>query len=225
MRLYIDSADIEAIKRIYEYYPVHGVTTNPTILYRAGKDPYKVLKEIKKIIGADELFVQVVSTTAEEMVREAKAIRSVLGAETIIKVPVNREGLKALKLMKKEGIRTAATAIYTLQQAYLACQAGAGFIAPYVNRITKQGHDGIAMVKDMQAMIDSSKYETRILAASFREVDQLTALVVTNVFSATVAPDLIEELLHNSAVDEAVDNFNRDFEKLCGPGATMRSIK
>ena len=140
MKLLIDDADVSKIKALYSYYPVDGVTTNPTILAKSGKKPYEVLKEIREFIGENaDLHVQVVSRTAEEMVQEAQVIREKLGANTFIKVPVVKEGVKAIKILSAQGVKITATAIYTPMQAYLAAKAGADFAAPYVNRIDNLG--------------------------------------------------------------------------------------
>ena len=127
MKFCIDDANVEKIRRIYEYYPVDGVSTNPSILAKSGRDPYEVLKEIREIIGEDgELFVQATSTTAEGMVEEAHKIVEVLGKTTLVKIPCVPEGFKAMKQLKKEGIRFIGTAIYSAMQGFLAAKCGAG---------------------------------------------------------------------------------------------------
>lgn len=153
MKLLIDDADIQAIRSVYEYYPVDGVTTNPSILARVGlsqgeQNPYALLREIRAFIGADaELHVQAVSRSAEGMVEEGIRIAEVLGKNTFIKIPAVREGLKAIRILADAGYHVTATAIYTPQQAFLAGKAGADYAAPYVNRIDNMGLDGVAVTK------------------------------------------------------------------------------
>jgi TalC/MipB family fructose-6-phosphate aldolase len=150
MKFIIDDANIELIKNIYEYFPVDGVTSNPTILAKAGRNPFEVLKEIREFIGKDaELHVQVISKIAEDMIEEAEHILKELGDNTFIKVPVTREGLKAIKVLKAKGVNITATAIYTSMQAYLAGKAGADYVAPYINRIDNLGFDGIEVAKEI----------------------------------------------------------------------------
>lgn len=221
MKLLIDSADTNAIKELCDYYPIDGVTTNPSILAKAKREPYEVLKEIRNIIGAKDLHVQIISQKAEDIVVEAGRITDVLGKETFIKVPVTFEGVKAIKLLKEKGFKCTGTAVYTLEQAYMACQAGADWIAPYVNRIETVSGDGIGLVQRIQDMIDNNGYETQILGASFHRVDQVTGLAEYGVAAATVGSDLLLSMLENKTVEDAIRKFNQDFEELCGKNHTM----
>lgn len=222
MKIFLDTADIAAIKRMYEYYPLDGVTTNPSILAASGREPYAVLKEIRDFLGADgALHVQVVSRRAEDMVGEAHAICKRLGDGTYIKVPVVPEGLKAIKQLVKEGISVTATGIYTVQQAFLAGKAGAAYAAPYVNRIDNLGAEGIRTVCRIQDCFTNCGFQTLILAASFKNTQQVISLAEYGVGSVTVAPDILDGMLINPAVSAAVDAFCADFEKLCGEKGTM----
>lgn len=224
MKFIIDDANIEKIKEVWEYYPADGVTTNPSILAKSGKNPYVVLKEIREVIGNEkELHVQVISTKAEDMVREAKKIRSELGNSTYVKIPTTREGLKAVKLLAAENIPVTATAIYVPMQAYLAAKAGAKYVAPYVNRIDNLGADGISSVKKIHDILKNNDLETEVLAASFKNSQQVQELCMYGVGAATIATDVIENLIKNASVTAAVDVFTSDFEKLCGEGKTMEN--
>ena len=157
MKLLIDDANIEKIKRIYEYYAIDGVTTNPSILAAAGRNPYEVLKEIREFIGEEaELHVQVVSTMAEEMIEEGHKIVEILGKNTYIKIPTIPQGLKAMKALSSEGYKITATAIYTPMQAYLAAKAGADYAAPYVNRIDNLGTNGIDVARKIHDIFENN---------------------------------------------------------------------
>ena len=222
MKLLIDDANIEKIKHILEYYPIDGVTTNPSILAKSGRPPFSVLREIREIIGEDaELHAQVISDTAEGMVEEGRKIVKLLGKNTYVKVPTTPEGLKAMKLLSKEGYLITATAIYTSMQAYLAAKAGADYAAPYVNRIDNLGADGIETTKAIQDIFDNNGFKTKVLAASFKNSHQVKALCEYGVGASTVAPDVIEGLIKNASVTAAVADFTRDFEGLVGKGKTM----
>lgn len=224
MKFIIDDANIEAVKSVWEYYPADGVTTNPSILAKSGKNPYVVLKEIREVIGQDkELHVQVISKKAEDMVREAKKIRSELGDTTYVKIPTTREGLKAIKLLSAENIPVTATAIYVPMQAYLAAKAGAKYVAPYVNRIDNLGADGVASVKKIHDILKKNELETEVLAASFKNSQQVQELCAYGVGAATITTDVIENLIKNASVAAAVDAFTADFEELCGEGKTMEN--
>lgn len=222
MILLIDDADIDRIRRIYNYYPIDGVTTNPSILCKCGKPPYQALREIREFIGNKaELHAQVISRTAEEMVKEGRKIEQMLGNNTFIKIPTIPEGLKAMRILSGEGYHVTATAIYTPMQAYLASKAGAEYAAPYVNRIDNLGNDGIQSAKRMHDIYTRGNAKTRILAAGFKNSQQVQELCEYGVTSVTVAPEVIEGFIRNANVTGAVDDFIADFEKLCGEGKTM----
>lgn len=223
MKFIVDYANLEQIKEIYSYYPVDGVTTNPSILAKEGKPPYEVLSEIREFIGSDaELHVQVVSLTAEKMIAEAEVILDKLGKNTYVKVPVTREGLKAIKELSSRGVNITATAIYTQMQAYLAGKAGAHYAAPYVNRIDNLGADGVKVAKDIHNIFKNNNLKTEVLAASFKNSQQVLELAEYGVGASTIAPDVIEGLIKIDAAILAVDVFKKDFEGLCGKGITMK---
>lgn len=226
MKLLIDHADIETIKRIYAVYPVDGVTTNPSILAAGRRQPYEVLKEIRAFLGADaDLHVQAVAGTAEGICEDAARICAELGDTTYVKVPVTPVGLEAMKQLKKKGVRITATAIYTPMQAFLAAKAGADFAAPYVNRMDNLGANGIQATKMMQDILEKNHFSTQILAASFKNSQQVLELCAYGIGAATVAPDVIDGLIRNDCVEQAVQAFVRDFEGLCGAGVTMKDAR
>lgn len=224
MKLIIDDANIEAIKNLYEYYPIDGVTTNPSILAKSGRQPYEVLKEIHAFIGDDDLHVQVIAKSAEGMVEDAHRIVQELGQNTYVKIPSIREGFKAMKELKKEGIRITATAIYTPMQAYLAAKCGADYAAPYVNRIDNMGFNGLQVTKDIHDIFKNNDLQTEVLAASFKNSQQVLELCKYGIGAATIAPDVIEGLVKNTAITSAVDAFITDFEGLTAPGKTMSNL-
>jgi len=222
MKLLIDDADIGRIERICRYYPIDGVTTNPSILAKCGRPPYEALQDIRKFIGnAAELHVQVLSRTAEEMVEEGLKIERILGNNTYIKIPAIPEGLRAMRILRNDGYHVTATAIYTPMQAYLAAKAGAEYAAPYVNRIDNLGGDGVTTTKNIQDIYTRNELPTRILAAGFKNSQQVQELCEYGVTCLTIASDVIDNLIKNANVTMAVDDFIADFERLCGKGKTM----
>lgn len=227
MKLCIDTADVAQIRKIYQLFPVDGVSTNPSILAKAGRSPYEVLKEIRSVIGEDgELFVQVTARRAEDMVKEAHRIVEELGKTTLVKVPCTPEGFKAMKMLRQEGIRFIGTAIYTAMQGWLAAKCGAEYVAPYVNRIDNMGFDGVKVSKDIHDAIAGSGYDSYsgLLAASFKNSQQVLELAKYGVKAVTVAPDVIEGLVKNAAIDAAINQFTVDFQGLVGEGNTMANI-
>ena len=222
MKFIIDDANIEAIKRIYEYYPVDGVTTNPSILAKSKRPPFEVLKEIRAFIGKEaELHVQAVALEAQGMVEDAYAIIKELGDTTYVKIPSIPEGFKAMKELKKEGIRITATAIYTPMQAYLAAKCGADYAAPYINRIDNMGYNGIQTAKNIHDIFKNNELKTQVLAASFKNSQQVLELCEYGIGASTISPDVIDALVKNTAITAAVDDFIKDFEELTGKGKTM----
>ncbi len=222
MKLIIDDAHIDRIKKIYEFYPVDGVTTNPSILAKSGRSPYEVLGEIREFIGADaELHVQAVAKTAEGMIEDAHRIVSELGQNTYVKIPAIPEGFKAMKALHAEGLSVTATAIYTPLQGFLAGKCGASYAAPYINRIDNMGYNGIQVAKQMHDIFKKNDLKTEVLAASFKNSQQVLELCEYGIGASTVAPDVIEGLVKNQAITAAIDEFVKDFEGLTGEGKTM----
>lgn len=221
MKLIIDDGNIENIKEMYEYFAVDGVTTNPSILAKQGKNPKEVLKEIRDFIKNDELHIQALSKSAEDIEKEARLITKEYGENTFVKIPSNKEGFKAMKNLTKVGINVTATAIYSPMQAFLAMKAGAKYVAPYVNRIDNLGYDGLYTVKKIQNIIDTNGFPCEILAASFKNSNQALSLIEYGIGALTCSADVIRKFVDDRNVDKAVDDFAKDFEKLDNSKKTM----
>lgn len=224
MKILIDDANVAKLKEILAYYPVDGVTTNPSILAASGRPPFEVLSEIRSLIGERELHVQVIASTAEGMVADAEAITSRLGRETFVKIPSVPEGFRAMQMLKSKGFNVTATAIYTPMQAFLAAASGADYAAPYVNRIDNLGANGIETAKTIHDIFKKNNLPTELLAASFKNSQQVLELVKHGVGAATIGADVFLGLVKNPTVTAAVAAFTQDFEKLCGKGQTMATI-
>lgn len=222
MKLFIDDANIEDIKRLYDLYPIDGVTTNPSILSKQNRNTKEVLKEIREFIGEEGiLFAQALPKDAEGMIQDAISITNVLGKNTVVKIPSIPEGFKAIKILKEKGIQTCGTVVYTPMQAYLAAKAGASYVAPYVNRIDNLGYDGVKVTKDIHDILEKNDMDCIVLAASFKNSQQVLELCEYGIGSATCAPSVIDAFVKNAAIDEAVDTFISDFNKL-GTERTMK---
>ena len=222
MKLIIDDAHIEQIKELYEYYPIDGVTTNPTILAKSGRNPYEVLHEIRNFIGADaELHVQVIARNADGMIADAHRIVKELGDNTYVKIPSIQEGFKAMQILSKEGINITATAIYTPLQAFIAAKSGALYAAPYINRIDNMGYDGVEIAQHIHDIFENNGFKTEVLAASFKNSQQLLELAEYGIGASTASPNVIFALVKNEAITSAINQFIDDFETLVGKGKTM----
>ncbi len=224
MKLFIDDAHLDAIRKIYDLYPVDGVTTNPSILKKAGGNPIEVLKSIREFIGDDILFAQANDETAEGLVEDAHFLIDLLGKEhTVIKVPSVPEGFKAIRMLHAEGIRTCGTIVYSPMQAYMAGKSGAEYVAPYVNRVDNLGYDGVAVTESIEAILEVNDLPTEVLAASFHTSQQVLDLCAYGIGNATCSPDIIEGLVKSASVEQAAAAFTSDLEALTGR-KTMREI-
>ena len=221
MKLFIDSADIEQIQRLNDYFPITGVTTNPTILVDSKRSYMEVLKEIRSVIGENkEIFVQALGETAEEILEESRFITEQLSGEVIVKIPATEEGIKAVKLLSKENIPTLVTTVYTAFQALIAAMAGAKYVAPYVNRIDNLAGDGVKVVTEISKLFTEYKLDCEILAASFKNLQQVHEVCLAGASSVTVAPDLIGKMVTFPATSTDVNVFKEQWKSAYGDECT-----
>lgn len=221
MRLIIDSADLAEIRELYAYYQYDGVTTNPALLSAVGGDPLQTLRAIRAFLPAGaELHAQVLSMKAEGMVQEAHRLREALPGVQV-KVPVTREGLRAIGLLAGEGVPVTATTVYTPMQGYLAAKAGAKHIAPYVSRIDNLGGDGVQVAKDIHDILVRGGCDCEVLGAAFKTTRQVQQLCLYGIGAVTAFPEVLRGLAAHEATGEAAADFARKFEASFGCGATM----
>lgn len=211
-----DTADIQALKDLYDFFPLTGVTTNPTILKQSGLKLSEAIQNIIDIVGKGSIHVQVMSDKAEEMVKEAKTYKSYfnLGDNFYAKIPVSIEGYKAMRILKDAGINVTATAIFTQQQALVASRAGADFVAPYVSRLDNISSHGIEVVGDIVKNTKEFNLDTKVLAASFKTVDQIHRVSMVGAQSATISPELLFQLIKHPMTDISIAQFEKDGEGL-----------
>jgi len=223
MEYMFDTINIEDIKHYSEFYPITGITSNPSIIKLEGKINYfKHFKQIREIIGMDKsLHIQVVAEDFEGIMSEANAILKNVDKNVFIKVPVTEEGLKAIRALKKKGIGVTATAIYTKVQGLLAMEAGADFIAPYFNRMENIDIDPIEIITTFARMIKEYHYPTKILAASFKNMRQVNAAFECGAQTATVKPELLNAALKMPVIKKAVEDFTTDWENVFGKGVSI----
>ncbi len=216
IELYLDTVDVEQVIRFNASMPLKGVTTNPSILAKSGVGLTQVLPVLAEIIGADARFhVQVVSQTVGEMLDEAKRIHD-LPYDIVVKVPATELGMAAIRKIKAEGIEVLATAIYSAHQGFLAALSGADYLAPYVNRIETMGVDGIAVVADLQLMLEKYGLASKILAASFKNTMQVTEVMKLGIGAITLPVEVAAQMFAHPAVNSAVAQFNDDWQGVFG---------
>ncbi len=213
----IDTANIEKIKKCVEFYPVAGVTTNPTIISKEKTDFIPLIKEIRNVIGHDKmLHIQTTATVSEDIIKEALALREIVGDPFYVKIPISPEGLKATMQLKKMGIGVTMTAIFTQQQAMIAAKAGADFVAPYVNRLDNIVSDGVHVIEEIVKMFRTYDIKTQVLAASFKTVEQIHKVALCGCDTVTINPDLFQMLTYHPLTQYAIDDFMADWSQVYG---------
>jgi len=211
-----DTADLDDLKRLYQFFPLEGVTTNPTILNHAGNKLSVAVEGIQQLVGTGMVHVQMISPESDDMVREAKKYRSYFdfGDNFYAKIPVTENGYRAMRILKDAGINVTATAIFTQQQALVAMKAGADFVAPYVSRLDNISSHGIEVVGDIVKNISTYNLKGKVLAASFKTVDQIYRVSMAGAHSATIGPELLHQLIKHPMTDIGVKQFEVDSEGL-----------
>ncbi len=228
MKIILDTANLKDIEYFNTYYPIVGVTTNPTILSKEGGDVLKLLKDIRTIIGEEkELHVQVTECEYERIVAEAKAIVAYLGNKenTYVKIPATDVGLRATSALAKEGYRITVTAVLTAAQAMLASNAGAAYVAPYVSRLENICADGVGTVADIAEIFSISGTDTEILAASFKTAKEVLDVAVVGCHAATVGSDVMKKLLSHTTTDTSIAGFREDWKAAFGDTTILELLK
>src|SRR5574344_775501 len=218
MEFMLDTANLENITQGLEIYPIIGVTTNPSILKKEGKvDFFEHLAQIRSIIGPERsLHVQVVSQDAKHIIMEAEKIRYRLGENTFVKVPVTENGLKAIKFLATENFHITATAVYTTIQGMLAMLAGVRYIACYYNRMLNCDIDASRVIHELSNLLWASHGDCQIMAASFKNINEITTAFSNGASCCTVPFDLLKTGLSNPSISNAVQDFDTDWVAIHG---------
>lgn len=216
MEFLLDTANIAAIEKYNDIYNIAGVTTNPVILSREDGEFLPTLYKIREIIGDKELHVQVTASTPEEMLKEAEAVVKHLGKDVFIKVPVNEAGIKTIKLLKERDYRVTATVVYTIQQALLASNVGADYVAPYYNHICDNVGDAGDIIAKMAEIFKAHNKSTKILTASFRNTNQIIKSFASGADAVTLSPDMFSTMLKIPSADATVSKFSKTWADMYG---------
>ena len=203
MDFYLDSADYRKITEYVEAYNIKGVTSNPTIIV---KDKADIMKLIEVVPKDKELFVQVISDELKGIIAETKKLMS-FSENIIVKIPAPPNGLKAIKILKEQNIKTLATGIYSVEQALMAANCGAAYVAPYVNRICDLEIDGVKAALEIQKTFKQQNIDCKVLAASFKNMMQVKELMINGIDAVTISADLMEKLIYNKNTEYAVKDF------------------
>lgn len=210
MKFFIDSANIDAISELADVGLCDGVTTNPSIIAKSGRDFKEVIAEICKLTDG-HVSAEVVATTAEKMVSEGKVLRKIAD-NVCVKLPLTLDGLKACKQLSSEGVPTNVTLCFSPNQALLAAKVGATYISPFIGRLDDITLDGMELIQDIREIYDNYGYETQVLAASIRSVNHVKECALVGADVITAPPAVIKSLANHPLTDKGLAAFLKDWE-------------
>ena len=214
MKIFLDTADVSMIGPAYDTGLLDGVTTNPSLILKSGRQLQEVIEEISTTFSnLESISAEVVADTAEEMLSQAQQYYSISPAITI-KVPCTVEGLKACKFLSDKGIQTNVTLVFSVAQAILASKAGATFISPFVGRWMDNSIDGIELIKNIRKVFDHSGTSTQILSASLRDVRQVEQSALNGTDVVTIPPIVFWAMYKNIMTDKGLELFQKDWESV-----------
>lgn len=217
MKILLDTADIDFIKKTNDLYAIDGVTTNPSILAKQNIVCLDVLQEIRSILGEEKtLHVQVVQIDAKGMIEEAEFLHKIFKGNINVKIPVIPEGYKAMKHLAERNIKVTATAVFTPQQAVMAAKAGASYVAPYVNRIDNISGNGVNVVTEIINIFQAYHLQTQVLAASFKNTEQIQKICLAGAQAVTISEDVFNHLFSHPLTDWSVAKFTEDWQRTYG---------
>lgn len=216
MKFFIDTANVEDIKKANDMGVICGVTTNPSRIAKEGRVFEEVIAEIASIVdGPISGEVRATTTDAESMIREGREIAKI-HKNMVVKIPMTVEGLKAVKVLSSEGIKTNVTLIFTANQALLAARAGASYVSPFLGRLDDISTKGIDLVAEIAEMFDVAGIETEIIAASVRNPIHVTECALAGADIATVPYKVIEQMTHHPLTDAGIEKFKQDYLAVFG---------
>lgn len=214
MKFFLDTANVSEIRRICDLGLCDGVTTNPSLINKEGRDFKEVISEIASFVEGP-ISAEVTSYDYESMVKEARDL-SKWADNIVVKIPMTEDGLRAINILSKEGVRTNCTLIFSLSQALMAMKAGASYVSPFMGRIDDMGEDGARLVYDIRAIIDTYGFEAEIIAASIRSIKNFEDAALAGAHIATVPGNLFEKLWSHVLTDQGIDKFKKDWEDFEG---------
>ncbi|ETX15233.1 transaldolase [Roseivivax halodurans JCM 10272] len=211
MKFFVDTADIDAIRELNELGMVDGVTTNPSLIKKSGRDIHEVTKEICELVDGP-VSAEVIALTAEDMIAEGRKLAEI--AENItVKVPLTWDGLKACKVLSEEGRMVNVTLCFSANQALLAAKAGATFISPFIGRLDDLNLDGLDLISDIRQIYDNYGYETQVLAASIRTANHMSECAKLGADVCTAPPQVIHAMANHVLTDKGLDAFVKDAQE------------
>lgn len=211
MKFFIDTANVEEIKKANDLGVICGVTTNPSLIAKEGRDFKEVVNEIVSIVDGP-ISAEVLSMDSEGMVKEARTL-SAIHKNIVVKIPMTEEGLKAVKILSEEGIHTNVTLIFSASQALLAARAGASYVSPFVGRLDDISYDGLGLISEIVDIFNAQAIATEIIVASVRNPIHVVESAKMGTDIATVPYKVIQQMIKHPLTDRGVESFNADIKK------------
>ncbi|MEI0579332.1 fructose-6-phosphate aldolase [Brachyspira pilosicoli] len=216
MKFFIDTANVDDIRKANEMGVICGVTTNPSLIAKEGRDFKQTIEEITTIVdGPISGEVKATTVKAEDMIAEAREIAKI-HKNMVVKIPMTVEGLKAVKVLSKEGIKTNVTLIFSANQALLAARAGATYVSPFLGRLDDISTDGLELIRTISDIFATHGIETEIISASVRHPIHVTECALAGADIATVPYNVIEQMTKHPLTDQGIEKFKKDYEAVFG---------
>lgn len=212
MKIFIDTADIQQIRRAYQLGIIDGVTTNPSLIAKEGRNLETVIREICSIVNGP-VSAEVISLKYEEMIEEAKHLVK-FSKNIVVKIPMCEDGLKAVHKLSQDGIKTNVTLIFSAQQALLAAKAGASFVSPFLGRLDDIGNEGIQIIDDITTIFDIYGIATEVIAASIRNPIHVLQVARVGADIATIPYEVIMKMIRHPLTDQGIEKFLQDYNKV-----------
>jgi len=212
MKIFLDTANIDSIKKYNDMGLVDGITTNPTLLSKEKGNPAEIMCQIVKIVKGP-VSLEVVGITAEEMIEEAHRLKK-YGQNVVVKIPMIPDGMKAVKKLKAEGVETNVTLIFSANQAILAAKAGAAYVSPFIGRLDDAGQEGMAVIREIVQIFKNYQFDTNVLVASVRHPLHVIEAGKIGAHVVTLPPDILGKMMSHPLTDKGLSAFLSDWEKV-----------
>lgn len=210
MKIFMDTANVEEIAKFVDWGVVYGVTTNPSLIAKSGRTQSEVIPEIAKLV-AGPVSAEVISTECDGMVEEARKLVKIAD-NIVIKIPCIPEGLKAVKILSAEGIKTNVTLVFSMAQALLAARAGASYVSPFIGRLDDIGEDGVHLVENIVKAFKLYGINTEVIAASIRNLEHVEKVMLTGCQIATIPTKVLEQMIIHPLTDKGLAQFMADYQ-------------
>jgi transaldolase len=212
MKIFLDTANLKAINTYNDMGFVDGITTNPTLLSKEKQNPAELMREIVKIVKGP-VSLEVIATETDQMLEEAHKLKK-FGQNVVVKIPMTSNGMKAVKILKEDGIETNVTLVFSATQAILAAKAGASYVSPFIGRLDDIGNEGMTLIKEITQILRNYQFKTEVLVASIRHPVHVIEAGKIGADIVTLPPDILGKMLTHPLTDKGLALFLSDWEKV-----------